>query len=314
MSKRTPRPPATIPEEIPRRSRYNRPRRIFSGWGLFFGLIIGTGVGLVYAWAINPVVEYATDPWQLRPDDRSLYTVAVTLAFAQDGDLDRAVERLLLLQPPGQPGDIFQAVADAACQLATTGYVDSNSGLRGIRSMMTFYQLQGRTGCADTLVPANDLQPTAVVQIDLPTPTLPPPATKTPTPAVQENATPAPVLIIVPTSAPQRDFVLANIGTFCDVEISGVIEVFVQDFGGTGIPGQAVRVRWDGGQDTFFTGLKPERGPAYADFAMEEGKSYIIEMPGRSDPSTSPLTAAPCPTDNGQTAITSYRVVFLPAS
>lgn len=316
MSKRRrpPAPPSTVPEQMPPpRSRYNRPRRLFSGWGLFIGLILGISAGLVYAWAINPVVEVSTDPWQLRPDDRARYIVAVTLAFAYDGNLNRAVERMLALQPKGQPRDIFQDVADTACQLATTGYVDSNSGLRAIRSMMTFYQLQGRTGCADTLIPAGDIQPTAVVQIDLPTPTLAPPASKTPTPISAPNASPTPVFIIVPTSIPQRDFVLANVATFCDAQISGVIEVYVQNFGGTGIPGQAVRVRWDGGQDTFFTGLKPERGPAYADFQMIEGRGYIIEMPGRSDPSSSPLVATPCTTEAGQRAITSYRAVFLPA-
>jgi hypothetical protein len=299
----------------PPRSRYNRPRRLFSLWGLIIGLIVGISGGLVYAWAINPVVQYSTDPWQLKPDDRALYMVGVTLAFNYDGDLNRAVQRLLTLQQQGAPpGDIFQQVADTACQLASTGYVDSNSGLRAIRSMMTFYQLQGRKGCADTLIPAGDVQPTAVVEIDLPTPTLPPPATKTPTPVSAAAASPTPAVVIVPTSIPQRDFVLANVATFCDEEISGIIEVFVQDFGGTGIPGQAVRARWDGGQSTFFTGLKPERGPAYADFKMEEGKAYIIEMPGRSDPSTESLIASPCSSETGARAITSYRAVFLPAS
>jgi hypothetical protein len=128
------------------------------------------------------------------------------------------------------------------------------------------------------------------------------------------EATPTPPRIIVPTSVPQRDFVLANVSTFCDSEISGTIEVFVQDFGGVGIAGMPVRVRWDDGEDTFYTGLKPERGPAYADFQMEEGKGYIIDMPGRSDPSAQQLVAASCTSDAGRPALVSYRAVFLPAS
>ncbi len=307
--------PTTLPEEMPMpspRSRYNRPRRVFSGWGLLIGLILGISGGLVYAWAINPVGEVSTEPWQLRQEDRAQYMVAVALAFRYDSDLSRALERLLTLQRQGEPGDPFQQVADAACRLATTGYVNSNSGLRGLRTMMTFYQLQGRTGCADTLIPA--LQPTAVVQIAAPSPTLPPPASKTPTPEVESAASPTPPRVIVPTVVPQRDFVLADVDTFCSTEISGVIEVFVQDFGGVGIGGQAVRVRWDAGQDTFFTGLKPERGAAYADFQMEAGKGYTIEMPGRSDPSPDPLTAVPCTTDSGEAAVISYRVFFLPAN
>lgn len=314
MSKRPPAPPPTIPEEMPPpRSRYNRPRRLFSLWGLIFGLFVGIGGGLTYAWVVNPVVEYSTEPWQLRPEDRAHYIVAITLAFAGDSNLNKAVERLIALRGENFNADIFQQVADAACRLASTGYVDSNSGLTAIRSMMTFYQLQGRSGCADTLLPAGDLAPTPVVVIDASTPTLPPPATKTPTPASAVGATPTPPRIIVPTSVPQRDFVLANVSTFCDPQISGVIEVFVQDFGSVGIAGMPVRVRWDGGEDTFYTGLKPERGPAYADFQMEEGKGYIIDMPGRSDPSAQQLVAASCTTDAGRPAIVSYRAVFLPA-
>lgn len=309
------RRPPTLPEETPMpspRSRYNRPRRIFSAWGLIIGLVLGISAGLVYAWAINPVVQFSTEPWQLQQDARAQYMVAIALAFQHDGDLNRAIERLLTLQRQGESPDPFQQVADSACRLATTGYVDSNAGLRALRTMMVFYQLQGRTGCADTIIPA--LQPTTVVQIEAPTPTLPPPATKTPTPEVEPVSSPTPPRVVVPTVIPQRDFILADVDTFCSPALSGIIEVFVQDFGGIGLPGEAVRVRWDGGQDTFYTGLKSERGPAYADFQMEEGNGYIIEMPGRSDPSADPLTAVPCSTEFGEQAVISYRVFFLPAN
>lgn len=315
MSRRQPPPPSTIPEEMPPpRSRYHRPRRLISIWGLLLGLLLGVAGGLTYAWVYNPVVEFDTEPWQLQSDERAEYMVAIALAFANDSDLDRAVTRLLTLYPNRVPqSDPFQDMADTACELASTGYVDGSSGLRAIRQMMAFYRLQGRSGCADTLITASDVQPTQVIEIDLPTPTLPPPATKTPTPVSTTVATTTPTPLALPTSPPQRDFVIANVSTFCDVELSGIIEVFVQDFGGEGLPGQAVRARWRGGEDTFFTGLKPERGPAYADFQMTEAIEYTVDMPGRSDDSQ-PLPAAPCTTQAGARAITSYRVVFLPAS
>jgi hypothetical protein len=115
---------------------------------------------------------------------------------------------------------------------------------------------------------------------------------------------------VVPTSLPQSTYEVVGINTFCDAGNSGVIEVFVQDFSGDGVPGEAVRVRWDEGEDTFYTGLKPERGPGYADFQMEEGTAYLVEMPGRSDPTSQPLVAAPCNTESGDDAIGSYRVFF----
>jgi hypothetical protein len=289
-----------------RESKYRRPRRPVSWLALFLGMIAGIGIGLYVAWERDPRVEYDTEPWQLQEQDRAAYVVAITLDYAYDGDLARAVNRLIALKPKGDP---IQEVADVACKLATTGYVDSSSGLRAIRSMMLFYQLQGRSGCADTLIPVSD-QGTSVVNIDLPTPTQQPPASKTPTPESDVRVTPTPPRLVLPTNQPQTDFDPPVIRTDCVAEFPGVIEVFVQDLNGDGIPGQAVRVRWDGGESTFFTGLKPERGPSYADFQMEAGKGYTIDMPGHSDPSSEPLVASPCTTGDGQPSIILYRVYF----
>lgn len=294
------------------RSKYRRPRRPLSLGGLIFGLIVGIVGGLAWAWQIDPRVEYDTEPWQLNADDRANSIVAIALAYSENGDLNQAVNRLLALSPPGQVrGDPIQEVAEVACKLATTGYVDSSSGLRAIRSLMTFYQLQGRTGCADTLIPVDD-SAGPIVTIQAATPTQPRPATKTPTPEGQDRPSPTPPAVFIPTAVPRSSYVVAAIRTYCDTDLSGLIEVRVQDFNGEGVPGQQIRARWNDGESLFVTGLKPERGPDYADFQMEADKSYTIEMPGQSDP-TQPLVAASCVTDGGDTAITSYQVYFRPA-
>jgi hypothetical protein len=290
--------------------KYTRPRRYVSWVGLILGLAVGIGGGLFYAWGVNPVKEFDTEPWQLEDADKAHYIVAVMLDYSHDSDLNAAVTRLLALKLDGDP---IQAVADVACDLATTGYVENNSGLHAIRAMMTFYQLQGKHGCADNLIPSQDIDATkSVIEVIVPTATLVPPPTKTSTPQGPERPTSTPFVFVVPTSQPQTDFALANIQTFCSAELSGLIEVYVQESNGDGIAGQEVRVRWDSGEDHFFTGLKPERGPGYADFEMVAGKGYTVEMPGRSDPTSEPLSAAPCTTDDGARAITSYRVVFRP--
>ncbi len=290
-----------------RRSKYRRARHPISWAAVLLGLILGIAGGLLWAWMVDPRVEFNTEPWQLQPADRASYIVGVALSYSYDGDLNRAIERLLTLRSKGDP---IQEVADTACQLATTGYVDSSSGLRAIRAMMTFYQLQGRTSCADTLIPAVD-QPTPVIEIAVGTPTPPPPATKTPTPESVLRPTSTPPPPVIPTAVPRSSYTIAVIRTYCDSELSGLIEVRVQDSGGDGIPGQAIRVRWDNGENTFYTGLKPERGPEYADFAMEAGKNYTVEMTGQSDPSQ-PLEASPCTTNSGAAAITSYQIFFRP--
>jgi len=115
----------------------------------------------------------------------------------------------------------------------------------------------------------------------------------------------------VPTNAPVRSFSLVSgLPTFCDAELSGIIEVRVVDTIGREIPGQPIRVSWNGGESTFFTGLKPERGAGYADFEMEPDFSYIIEMPGLSEPVSTPIVASTCNLEFGGQAVTSYRLVF----
>lgn len=295
-------------DELP--SRYRRPRRFFSIAGLIIGLILGISGALYYTWNLAPVQEYDIEPWQLSANAKDQYLVAIALDYAHTGDLTTALNRLVALQLPGDP---IQAVADTACRLATTGYVNSSSGLRAVRSLTKFYQLQGRKGCADSLISADSAQAGAVMTIELPTltPTLTPPPSKTPTP-VANLSTATPVLVIIPTVPPQNDFNLISVTPLtCSTTQSGLItvEVYALD-GSTGIPGQEIRARWDTGESRFFTGLKPEKGPAYADFTMTLGKDYIIDMPGHADPVPQPLSATPCTTPTGERAIISYRVVF----
>ncbi len=295
-------------EEIP--SRYQHPRRFFSIPGIILGLALGIAAGLVFTWALAPVQEFDTEPWQLKADAKDQYIVAIALNYGHDDDLAGAFNRLVGLQLPDDP---IQAVADAACRLATTGYVNSSGGLHAVRAMMKLYQLQGRTGCADTLISSDDGQPGSVVTIELPTPTptLTPPPSKTPTP-VSLFPTPTTVVVNVPTVPPQNDFDLISVTTLtCSTALSGVITVEVYDYdGSTGLPGKEIRARWDTGESRFFTGLKPERSPAYADFQMETGKDYIVDMPGHADPVPQPLSAVPCSAPTGERAIISYRVVF----
>lgn len=307
-----PLPPARpdhLPEKpaFPRDSRYQRRKRFISWWGIFFGVVLGIGAGLYYAWVLSPLEEFNTAPYQLSQTDKSHYAVAVALDYSRTGDLTAAITRLIELDLGNDP---IQGVADVACDLARTGYVDSSSGLRAVRALKTFYQLQGRAGCADMLIP--DVDATQVVEITVPTatPTLPPPPSKTPTIAPPQATPTLTGIFVVPTTRPQRRFEGRLVGTYCDVELSGLIEVRVQDVNGRPIPGETVRVRWDNGEDRFVSGLMPERGSDYADFRMQAGRGYTIDMPGLADPLSRPIVADECITETGQTATTSYYVVF----
>lgn len=307
MSQRPQMPPTTLPEQeaLYRRSKYQRHRSPIAIWALLLGMVLGTAGSLYYAWYISPVVETDTRPDQLSYEEKSQYVVAIMLAYSYDSDLMTTIDRLLALELGGDP---VQMVADMACDLARTGYVDSSAGIRAVRAMRTFYQLQGRTGCADNIIPDPQSVPLEVtVVVPTATATLPPPPTKTPGdfPTATLSS-----LSVSPTAAPVGSFFGDVSDTFCSVELSGTIEVRVLNGAGQEIGGQSLRVVWEGGRSDFVTGLKPERGEGYADFRMEAGLSYIVSMPNQSQP-LRPLEARPCTTiDTLEEAITSYRVVF----
>jgi hypothetical protein len=63
-----------------------------------------------------------------------------------------------------------------------------------------------------------------------------------------------------------------------DTTIGGLLRIYVRDRLGKGVPGVEIAVSWATGKDTFFTGFKPDIDPGYADFQMEPGRIYQIEL------------------------------------
>lgn len=249
----------------------------FSWFALLAGIGIGIAAALFYTWEIDPVIERNTAPWQLDPAAQENYVVAVAMSYAQNNDRTLAFNRLRALRPER---DVWQLVADVACQRVKTGKTVTNTDIRVIRAMEQLYISQGASGCADGLYPTSVpvIFATPVPSLT-PTPTLAPPATKTPTPLAPDTTPAQPAR---PTSTlPAGDsFTLGRLQSFCDPDAPGMIEVRVYDRLGQGIPGVPVTISWSGTTiDRFFTGLKPERGAEYADFAMTPGRSYTVTVP-----------------------------------
>ncbi|GAB4554715.1 MAG: hypothetical protein OHK0023_25190 [Anaerolineae bacterium] len=266
---------------------------------ILLGVILGAAAGLFYAWQIDPRVVTEVGPAQLAESEKRNYLILISLAYARDRRIEAAAERLLEL------GKTWQDVADAACDLATSGYAGSNTGLTAIKSMVELAGSQGYRGCASALIPSESATPRPSPTAFTPTPTLNIVPTKTATlpPEPSESPFPTPV----PTSEGQ--FTLGNIVPFCDPRFPGVIEVSVLDRNGDGIPGIAVRVSWDGGSARLFTGLKPERNIGFADFVMTEGINYRVQLVEGGEV-TRPLEASACTAQGGVQARTSYRVLF----
>ena len=269
------------------------------------GLVAGLLLGLALSWSLGPIPQRNTEPHQLRQADRRHYMLAVALEYAHRRDLSLALEKLIALRPAQDPLD---ALAEAACELARDGYAMRQGGMNALRMAAELYRAQGRSGCAEDILPLDALAPT-------PTPTPDardlPVATPAPskTPFVRATDIRA-VRYEISTPLPTRQFTPLPARTFCDSERRALIEVYTVDYLGRAIPGQRIRVRFGESEDIFVTGLKPERGAAYADFQMRGDTAYVIDMPGASRSLGTPLRTRLCYTESGRESLTSFRVTF----
>jgi hypothetical protein len=230
------------------------------------GFLIGLVLSLVYTWVINPPPLTETTPAALNPHDKEIYTLLIAAAYVSDGNLDRARTRLAELEEP-DIGNTIVALAER--------YINEGRDARDIRSLARLADALGGTSAAMRPFIAT---PTPTPTIT-PTPT-PRPPTPTATRAVQLTHTPTATSTVRGTATPgsTADFRVAQSTALCDPAISGLLRVYVRDDAGKGVPGVQILVNWPGGEDRFFTGFKPEADSGYADFEMEPGEVYQVEL------------------------------------
>ncbi len=254
-----------------------------AGWiAVILGLVLGAAAGVTYAWKIDPVAYVDTAPGSLRSDFRALYLSLIASAYAGRPDLARARARLALLPDPN-PADTLAALAQ---QLLAAGRPPSEA-----RAMARLAQ-DLRGGAAP---PAAALPGLATT----------PPATTT------AARPPAPTATRPPTSTPGAPFVLASQELVCDPQAPAPqIQVRVFDAGGNPVPGLEFLVLWDQGQGHFFTGLKPELGLGYGDFAMEPDVSYTLQMVSSGE-IIAGLRAERCETPQGEPFLGSWSLTFV---
>jgi hypothetical protein len=78
---------------------------------------------------------------------------------------------------------------------------------------------------------------------------------------------------------------------------------------GQGVPGVEVIITWASGQESIFTGLKPEIDPGYADFVMSPGTVYTLQVTGGGQ-IIPDLSSPECATDDGERYAGSWRLIF----
>lgn len=256
------------------------------------GLAVGLALGLLYSWVISPAQYVNTDPASLRADYRADYIQLVARSFVVDGDLDRARARLARLGE-ADPARLVTALAQRAA--ASGGDPESVRPLAALASAL------GARPASPTPAPAS-ATPEVTLTLELAI-TAEPTATSIPseTPLSQSASTPT----------PPGAFVFVGKQAVCDAKLKQpLIQVLTLGANGSPVPGMEVLVEWSNGFDHFFTGLKPELGTGYGDFAMSEGVDYTVRL--AADPATAigGLKVEPCTDAGGKQLLGSWLLVF----
>lgn len=271
-------------------------------WYLLTGLIFGVAAGLVFSWLIAPVRYVDTAPSSLRSDFKEQYQALIAVAYLSSGDLQRARVRLDYLNQPDPSNEFVQRAQEAG---------RPESEIQALTLLIS--ALHGETPVALPTLASSPTPSPLPSLTPSPTPLVVQPgeATSTtedagaegsvnPTPRGTATRTPTPIATRTPTLTPGADFVLLNQELVCDLAAGEAqLQVEVFDAAMQPVPGIAIVVRWVDGEDYFFTGLKLEISPGYADFDMTPGVTYQVQ-PGSGGQVVPDLTPVECEGDAGR--------------
>jgi hypothetical protein len=275
-------------------------------WRIVLALLVGLGLGLVYAWVLAPRPITDAEPSALRADFKDQYRALIAASYAATGNLPRAEARLTLLRD-ADPVEALHAQAQ-----------------RMLISSQSFERADQLVALASALEAGGGPLPTATLGI-VPdagmtfTPTPSPPVNETPftlesTEAAVEVqptailATPRPTLTFTPT--PGEPFELSAQETVCNASLPpGLLQVLVFNRNRRQMPGVEIVVSWGSGEERFFTGLKPELGNGYADYTMEAGRSYTVQLVRGSQVARN-IRPPTCRDPEGQTFIGGIKLTF----
>lgn len=277
-------------------------------WDVLLALLAGLGISLAYSWGISPLRVVDADPSALRADFKDDYRSAIAAAYAANGNLPRAQARLALLRDP-DPIDALNAQAQRMMG-SSDGFQQADQ-VAALALALRDNTDDGPTVPAATEI-VNNIEVTA-------TSTLPPAPADVPiiltetAPAAETEPLP-PVSTSHPTETPVptpgAPFSLTGQENMCDTNLpEGLLQVLVLNSNRRQMPGMKIIITWDGGEEEFFTGLKPELGNGYADSIMMPDIAYTIKLASGSDIATG-LTAPTCQTPGGEPFFGGIKLTF----
>lgn len=250
---------------------------------VILALLLGLGLGLAYSWVISPVTYVDASPALLRSDFKDQYRSIIAASYASIHDLPRARARLELLgdvDPTGElsaqaqrllaSGESAEVVQPLA-QLAT----DLQLGVVSIPVTSTPFVAVINTPTLETPF-ANTEETTSINATESILPTLS--FEQTPL-APQQLFTPTTRPAFTPVSQPGKPFTLIKQDIVCNPDLqSGLLQFTLIDSRRRQVAGIEITVTWAEGEDHFFTGFKPEIGNGYADFIMQAGTVYSVNV------------------------------------
>ncbi|MBN2549876.1 MAG: hypothetical protein JXB15_12000 [Anaerolineales bacterium] len=314
-------------------------------WYLLTGLIIGLALGLAYAWVIQPVEYVDTFPASLRTDFKDQYRALIASAYVANGDMVRARARLELLGDE----DLLRTLSEQAQRTLAEGQSIEDARALGLLAIALGQNAPGPAIVITKIpqVPTETIAPTTSLPA-LPTGTKTPPSTATITrtststplvtasttqsadeqasqtapssltitaaPSQTASATPrltdTPTLTRTPTATPGGPFVLLTSKKICDQKLpQPLITVEAVNSFGQPMTGILVIITWDSGEERFYTGLKPEKGPGYADFTAVPGIIYTLRL-GEGGQPVLDLSAVECQGSGGESYWGAWQLRF----
>jgi hypothetical protein len=299
------------------RRKERLPREERGPWYLITGLVLGIVLGVLVAWVVQPVTYTNTRPAALRADFKDQYRALIASAYLADGDLVRARDRLMLLED----ADPYRALAEQAQRTLAEGTFPQEARALGLLAIALGQPPatanaspaapQGSPPAA-TISPSAQISPTLTAGVVVTATIKTAVATLTPTRAASTLAptvTPLPTRTATPTQG--APYIVEAQDLVCDPNIpEAQIQVVMLDAARQQVPGVELVVSWEGGENSFFTGLKPKQGLGYADFSMTPGVVYSLRLRNGGQPVPN-LSASECENTDGSRYYGSWRITFI---
>lgn len=284
-----------------RERRLRRERASRAPWYLLTGFLLGLAAGIAFSVWFWPVPYDFARPSDLNEEARDNYRLIVARAYFASGDSGRAYPRLDLLNDE-QPESVLAAHAQRV--LAAGDEKGSNALALLASGLDTGSQFEPTPDGPDagtvlpTLVPEMTNTPSGILS-ELPT--------LEATDEMELDGTPIPTIeplnipsVDIPRATPtmfptlSAPYILKEKAVDCGRNPRpGLLQIWVESASGRAMPGVRIQINWKDGEETFYTGLKPELNNGYADFEMTPGVMYSLRV-GENGETVSGLSAADC--------------------